>query len=289
MSSIPVIVDVELRAYGVGNYPARATGNLKEFTAHNLSMTFDQIGFAVTPATKPSVASFDVTGDDGPAVGSIAAKVYTYRGAVSQPAHASAVRIVGFEGMEANPSSVASLATIAEADWPDFSGSVTIPAGVSLDSAGDVYTIRLEVYGEGQDLTDSPVAYHDYRITAHATTSLAHFGRVLYVEGETEAQRAAAIVFASDDIESIGASGVDGKTWTVSGIPDDGNHYLPYWLVPASATQPVNWTTGGININNFFAATVDVTLGGVDYKAYLFANSNRQDHGYNGATIVTGV
>ena len=223
---------------------------------------------------RPSITRFDLTGEFAPAPGSIAGQVYQYDVAIAQSGHASAARIVAFAGTSINPSTVTVLATLT--DLHSARGSVTIPAGISLAAAGDIETIRLEVYTLGQTpATDAPLVYQDYRITARAAAATVHFGRVLSTED------AAAIDFAADDIASRAAVAGD---WTVSGIPDDTNEYRIYWAVPSSLTQPTSWVTSGFNVNSSIAAAVERTISGTAYMVYLSVADSPFDHTGNGTT-----
>ena len=239
----------------------------------NWGLDFIRISGIDAPAVRPAITRFDVDGESSPAAGSIAGQVYRYGVAISQPAHVSLARIVGFPGSALSPPAVTVLATLSE--YHAASGSVSIPAGVSL-TAGQAYTLRLEVYETGQIVgTDTPAAYHDYRITAHAADGAVHFGRVLASEDATN------IVFADDDIASAGSVT---RTW-VAQIPDDGNSYRLYWAVPTAEPQPSHWSTGGVSINIAVEAAVDHTIGGVAYKIYLFASVSAVDHLYDGTSI----
>ena len=240
----------------------------------NWALDFIRVSGILPPATRPTIVRFDVTGEASPPVGSIAGQVYSYDISISQPAHVSAARIVGFAGSGRSPSNVAVLATLSE--YHSSSGQFSVPAGISL-TAGQVYTLRLEVYEIGQTVgTDFPSAYHDYRITAHATDNATHFGRVL------SSENASSIVFADDDISTAGTVV---RTW-VARVPDDSNEYRLYWAVPASETQPTDWTTSGVSIASAIDAAVDRTISGVAYKIYMFSTSAVVDHSYDGTSIV---
>ena len=145
----------------------------------------------------PAIAEFNLTGDLNPPTGSIAGNVLSYETAINQSGHASAARIVGFAGTDREPSAVTVLANIT--DLHRESGTITIPAGVSLAAEGDVYTVRLEVYTPGETpATDQPRVYKDERITARAVAATVHFGRLLSTQG-------AADVDFANDISTAGA------------------------------------------------------------------------------------
>ena len=206
----------------------------------------------------PTISLFNVTGDFAPAAGSIAGDVYHYSLSISQPDHVTAARIVGFAGTDVSSATIAVLKSVS--DYHGETGQVTIPAGITL-AAGGSYTIRLEVYGQGQTVgTDTPVANHHVRITARAASGEVHFGRI-----RTD-QAAGDIVFATHDISQ---SGTAAGTYLISGIPDDSHDYHLYWAVPTSLTQPAHWTTSNFNADNGIDAPVSRTIGSVDYSIYV--------------------
>ncbi|MYD94235.1 MAG: hypothetical protein F4Y02_11220 [Chloroflexi bacterium] len=260
-----------------------STGN--EIIIQHIGTSTDDSGGAA-PVIQPSILRFDITGDASPAPGSIAGDSYGFALAISQVAEVGAARIVGFAGAPArNPSSVAVLHTVPSGSYHADSGTVTIPAGVSLAAAGDHYTIRLEVYPTGTAPSAAPPIYHDYVITARAPAAEVHFGVVQYVAADTTtAQRAARIVFADDDIATAGSAAGD---WLFSGVPADGNEYIPYWAVPTSLAQPTHWVTSSIDITNFLEPAERRTIGGVDYDIYLYHADSRADDSVNGSTVTT--
>ena len=222
----------------------------------------------------PSIARFDLEGDLTPNIGNIGGNRYTYDAAISQSGHASAARIVGFAGTALEPSAVAVLATLT--NLHSETGTITIPAGVSLAAAGDVYTVRLEVYTAGQDpATDQPRIYHDARIVARAVAATVHFGFI------QDSEEAAAVDFATDDILTRGAVAGD---YTVSGIPTTGDFRL-YWAVPQSLAQPRNWLVSGFNVNSgIVTPPVARTVDGVAYNFYLTVEDAPFDSSGNGTT-----
>lgn len=255
---------------GVGAQSGASTGN--EVIIQHIGSTTDETDASASPVIRPSIARFDVTGDLTPDIGSIAGDVYNYSLAISQSGHASAARIVGFAGTSLTPSSVAVLATVS--DLHSETGTVTIPAGTRLASAGDTYTIRLEVYTQGETpATDNPRIYHDARIVAHAQTATVHFGTVLSTEGAADAD------FATDDILTRGATA---GSYTVSGIPSDTNLYRVYWAVPQSLAQPTSWTTSGFDVTSTIDDAVARTVGGVAYNFYLSEADSPYDSSGNG-------
>jgi len=222
----------------------------------------------------PSIARFDLTGDLSPNVGSIAGDRYGYDLAISQSGHAGSARIVGFAGTSANPSAVTVLAEVT--DLHSESGTITIPAGITLASAGDVYTVRLEVYTTSQTpATDQPRIYHDARIVAHAVAATVHFGYILSDEDATD------VDFSTDDITSRGAVAGD---WTVTGLPQGDDEYRIYWAVPTSLTQPGNWVTSGFNVNSSIDPAVERTIDGTAYNFYLSVADSPFDSTGNGIT-----
>ena len=259
-----------------------STGN--KVIIRHIGTSADESGSGTT--ILPSIQSFNVTGDARPSPGSIAGDRYVFSLGISQSAEVGSARIVGFAGApERNPTSVAVLYTVPPGSYHADSGTVTIPAGVSLAAAGDQYTIRLEVYPVGTSDTDAPTIYHDYVITAQAPAALVHFGVVQYNAADTTvAQRAARIVFADDDISSAGSAAGD---WVFTGIPMDDNEYIPYWAVPASAEQPNRWVSNNFDITNFLESPVQRTVAGVAYQVYMYQADSRADDSLNGTTVTT--
>ena len=133
------------------------------------------------------------------------------------------------------------------------------------------------MYETGQTVADNPVIYHDYRITALASSSLYHFGRILITEDATD------IVFTTDDFAVHGSVATD---WTVTGLTDDGNEYRLDWAAPASGAQPVRWESNGANVTNQIELpAVDRTIGGTAYKIYLTDPDARYDDVSNGVVF----
>ena len=125
---------------------------------------------AVAPATHPSITSYTVTGTQHPTAGDIGGDSYSATYAVAHSTDVGAARIVGYAGSTSHPAknAVTVLATISADDYASGTEALTIPAGLSL-TAGQSYTLRLEVYETGQTVaTDQPYAQADYQITAVA-------------------------------------------------------------------------------------------------------------------------
>ena len=232
----------------------------------------------------PYIAQFNVIGRNRVSAGTdIGGDTYRYSLQIGNPGHVGAARIVGFfrdsgeDPSPISPPSPAVLATIAGGTYAHASGEITIPSNQNLALAGDTYTIRLQVYEDGQSpATDRPFAYHDYPIISQGTSNVTHFGHVLSTEDVAD------IVFADDDIST--AHGVAGN-WVVSGLPNTGLHRL-YWAVPATDTQPVDWHQGGTSIAPTVGAAVSRAIGGVTYNVYMFAAANAVSDSFNGQTIV---
>ena len=259
-----------------------ANGN--EIIIQHIGSTTDQSDSGAT--ILPSIASFVVTGEFSPPPGSIQGDVYNYALSISQSGHAASARIVGFAGTTSSLSPPSRAILRAVTNLSNETGSVTIPAGVSLTNAGDQYTIRLEVYatGDAPASGDTPSAYHDYVVTARAPSGEVHFGTIQYDANDADtAATAARIVFGDDDISTAG--NVD-RTWTFSGIPSTGE-YIPYWAVPASLAQPVGWAIGSTDITAFVESAVSRTIGSVNYMIYLYNSDSRADDSLNGGTVTT--
>ncbi len=130
----------------------------------------DYVITAVAPSTHPSITSYTVTGTQHPTAGDIGGDSYSATYAVAHSTDVGAARIVGYAGSTSHPAknAVTVLATISADDYASGTEALTIPAGLSL-TAGQSYTLRLEVYETGQTVsTDQPYAQADYQITAVA-------------------------------------------------------------------------------------------------------------------------
>ena len=219
----------------------------------------------ITPT--PHITSFDsLSGDLGPAAGSIANAVYGYSYTIAQGSHVGAARIIGFKGATKPSGTATVLATLTDTDRG--AGSVNIPADVTL-AAGEQYRIRLQIFAEGVTVgPDTAVlGYHDIVIRAHAPATAAyHWGRVARVENQDAATYAAAIVFADSDLET-------GATLDTAGgydaTPDTTGNWIFYLAAAADETQPSGWTSGGFPANAVFQAAEDQDIGGVSYKVYV--------------------
>ncbi|MCY3784584.1 MAG: hypothetical protein OXG79_12490 [Chloroflexi bacterium] len=263
---------------------ARAEIVISDVELDSPSLTVYQIGSepsgAPSPTPHPHVSGFGLTsGNLSPAAGSIGTLVYGFNYEVSQSSHASAMRVVGFKGTEANPDTVSVLATIAEADFHKGTGSVVIPGGVSL-AANESYTVRLEVYETGQTpATDQPVSYKDARITAHApATANYHVGYVAYDSDDSGvADTLARITDFSNDTAT--AQSIP-STMAIQ-LPTSGEYQM-YLAAKASETQPTGFTLSGLNATNAFYAAQDKTLDSVAYKFYILKPINRLTSANNG-------
>ncbi len=261
--------------------PAQAAAN----RMHVLVRKADETGFTYLSQSaligvQPSITTFDVSGPERVAPGTdLNDETYRYTLRLGQTGHVEAARIVGFRGTAQTPNNPTVLiaATDFTGNHDHASGEISIPDNTALANAGDIYTIRAEVYEDGQTPgTDAPVAYQDFRIQAQAVTMQTHFGAI------AAAEDAGDIAFADDDIAARhGAAG----QWTVSGI-GAGMHRL-YWAVPSSDLQPVRWTQDGFNITATIDDAVTRSLGApsVEYRFYLFAAANAVGSDYNGTVI----
>ena len=281
----PVQITYKLKFRGVDRRGAFDPFTLQALEWHDMQTRSFQIGGVSAMSTPtPSISNFSLTGETMPPVGSIAGKMYAYDLAVSQSSHATAVRIVGFKGTEASPTSVAVLATLASDQFAHHSGTVTLPPGVTL-AANEVYSVRAEAYGEGQTAaSDDPASYQDQRIVPHTATTATRFFRIPDDVGTPPARPDASSLLANMTVmESQGSPIGD---WTVSGIPDDGDYWLVGLIVPANAVQPQHFTLGGINNDIAWADPFDLTENGVTFHVYMNIDEASGDESYNGAVFV---
>ena len=292
-SPVPFNLVLRLRGFARQDptFTSRVNVSFVYLAGHDLAFTVAQFGPSPTalrpPTLRPQISRFDVTGDQTPTAGSIAGKSYSYDLALSQSSHASIVRIVGFEGTDAAPSAVAVLESLDASEFAHHSGSVAVPAGISL-AADEVYTIRAEAYETGQAVTEEPVSYRDYRITAQAAAAQTRFIRVPRQVGSPAARPTAATLGAALAETGAGVIATAGSaigTWIVAGIPNTGE-WLVGWIVPQGAAQPNHYTQAGIPIDSAVAARFAFTENSVDHYVYLFADANWVDDSYNNSTIV---
>ncbi|MCY4356848.1 MAG: hypothetical protein OXD01_04925, partial [Gammaproteobacteria bacterium] len=219
------------------------------------------------PVVDPAITKFETTsGNLSPPAGSIANDVYGYELAISQPSHVASARIIGFAGAggASRPSSFAVLLNVT--DYHDDSGTITVPAGVSLLADG-IYTFRLEVYKTGQTPgTDEPVAYHDVRIVAHApATAFYHWGRFQYDAADSGAADSLARITDFTGDLTTGNRLADSYAAT----PDTTGDWQFYFFARADETLPVGWQSGGLIADAAFYPPIDATRGGVNYRVWI--------------------
>ena len=220
------------------------------------------------PVVDPAITEFETTsGNISPPTGSIANDQYGYTLEISQPGHVSSARIIGFAGAGTadKPSSFATLVTVV--DYHNESGSLTVPAGTTLANAGDIYTIRLEVYKSGQNpASDNPVAYHDIRIVAHApATAFYHWGRIAYNSSDSSAADTLARItdFTGDLV--TGNTIADAYAAT----PGNTGEWQFYFFARSDETQPVGWNSSGLAADAAFYDPIAATRGGVNYMVWI--------------------
>ena len=226
------------------------------------------------PVVDPAITDFERTsGNLSPPTGSIANEVIGYRLAISQPSHVASARIIGFAGAgtASRPSSFATLATIT--DYHSETGTVTVPAGITLANAGDIYTIRLEVYKTGQTPgTDEPIAYHDIRIVSHApATAFYHWGRVQYAAADSSAADTAARITSFTTATTGAGDLVTGNTIADSypATPGSTGEWQFYFFAKSDEAQPLGWNSSGLAADAAFYDAISVTRGGVDYMVWI--------------------
>jgi len=236
------------------------------------------------PAIRPSVSGFSVSdGNISPVAGTLSGQHYTVDWAIAQASHANAVRIVGFKGTGANPSSVTLIQALQAAVFAHGSARISIPPGVTL-AADEVYTLRLEAYVAGQTpATDPPTSYQDIQITAHAAAAAAyHVGYVQYDSDDSGvADTLARIADFSGDTATAAALPASMEI----DVPDDSNSYQLYLAAKASETQPTGFTSAGLPATGSFYGAQSKTISGVDYKFYILRPTWRVTSADNGDTF----
>ena len=247
-------------------------------------------GGSVTPppaVTNPQVTNFEATdGELAPPAGSIAGQHLTVAWTVAQSSHLTALRIVGFKGTDAAPSSVTEIETLPSATYAHGSARIAVPVGVTL-AADETYTFRLEAYGAGQTVaTDQPVSYQDIRITAHAAaTANYHVG---YIEWKTaDGDRAAGTVPLArlTNFDNDTDTAVSIPSSMEIDVPEDSKEYYIYLACKADQTQPTGFTSNGLGATGSFYDAQTKSIGGVSYKFYILRATWRVTHDNNGDTF----
>lgn len=132
--------------------------------------------------------------------------------------------------------------------------SFDFPSGVSFATAGDLYTIRVELYADGAVVgTDTPVATHDYTIQAVNNTAneVVHMG---YVPVGTAAS---AITFTSDLLTTPDIT--DRDAFTSPSFTLTESNFIVYFAVPADFQRPVSIEALSAN-NQGFNTFLDFVL-----------------------------
>ena len=229
-------------------------------------------GITPPPVVTPHIRTWTVTGDKTVPAGSIQGKTYDYHSQISQSSHVGSARVVGFIGMEGDPSAVTQLKVIN--DYSDETGTLTLPNVTLADE--QVYTLRLEVYEIGKTFADTPTVYADYRITAVAATLRTHFGYILATQDETNIQASGTDISTAAD-----AAG----SWTVSGLPPN-TDYRMFWRVPTANAQPSTFTTSGFAFTSTVEKVENVTISGASYTVYMTEADAPFDSTSNGTILV---
>ena len=278
-AGLPVKILLRLKGYNQNNISQRQTYDVSHLEWLQPQVVSYQIGLRDTEP-QPYITDFSLTGDLTPPAGDIGGMHYDFATGVAHSDEVAAARIIGFAG--ATPSgAVVVLRTLTAAEYHAAEGRLTLPGVINL-AADAFYTVRLEIYTAGQTVgTDTPATYQDRRITAHAAAAaLYHWGRVpVGADGETAAQTAARVVFATHDTTTGRALA---SQYEVS-VPDDNTSYQSYLFAKADQPQPAGFTSAGLDASNSWNAAEDITVGGIAYKAYilkaLFAATHAEDNG----------
>ena len=114
--------------------------------------------------------------------------------------------------------------------------------------------------------TDSPIAYHDVRIVAHApATAFYHWGRFEYNANDAgAADSVARITDFTGDI-TTGNRLADSYAAT----PESTGEWQFYFFAKADETLPVGWQSGGLIADAAFFPPVDAVRGGVSYRVWI--------------------
>ena len=236
---------------------------------------------------RPHISLFDLLSKDGDdqdgdfngtlPPGDIAGD-YEYRLAIANSAHATSVRIIGFEGSHRVVNNPDVLATLTMEQFHSSEGTITVPSHVL--AAAEVYTVRAEAHTAA-----GLASYHDDLLVADANADVTtvYYGYVPYVLGRTVAENAAAWSTA----QSFATTSGIGDIVTISDVPTDTTHYLILAAVPAGETQPAEIRLGGFPTTASFHSGEDVTLpSGSVYTLYIVRDGQRDTPaGWNGETI----
>ncbi len=248
--------------------------------AANGTLTFTRLGTSSeAPSTHPSITQFDLTsGDQSPVAGTnIGGDTYGYELAIAQAGHVSTARIVGYAGARGStrPGSVAVLKTLTADEYHHSTGTVDIPAGVTLAAAGDIYSIELQVFETGQTpASDDPISYHTDRITAHAVTAANYrIGYIEYDASETTAAATAANILDSGTFQVSSQTLPTRITFAIDSADTD--EYQYFLLAIKTGPQPAGFTSAGLPADPAFYDPVDVVDGSTTYSAYIVVPSER--------------
>lgn len=162
---------------------------------------------AITNATSNLPKKVDIGSD-------LEGNSYNIRYSLSNTQNVQEIHLVGFNGKTHDPASKTTISTSIHIGSQE-SLLFTFPGGADFSDDGDFYTIRIEIYSQGQTpATDFPAAYHDFYIEAgeYQGHELVHFGFVGVDEDKTD------IDFVTTDIATTPA---DESAFQVTGIPTD--------------------------------------------------------------------
>ena len=237
---------------------------------------------AATPVIKPTIAEFNVTGDQNPTAGDLSGDRYDFTAAISQSGHSAGWRIIGYPGTADNrPSTVSTLypsgGGLETDNKAGLSGHVVLPASTNLAEDAK-YTLELQVFATGETAADTPSTYHDYVITAQAAAERVHFGLILASASHSDYG-----TFAfNDGTNAIEISDSDRAAgmYNTATIQADTGPWNLYWAVPTDLDQPTTWVHNGVNVNNILRTTASVTVNSVTYSLYR-TSTNFDDFGSN--------
>ena len=260
--------------FEAGDQPASSTGN---------TILIEQINADSSAGILPSIQRFNVTGDASVPAGNIGGRTYGYDLAISQAAHASSARIVGYIGTSASrPNTVHTLKTVSTLQGE--TGTVTLPDPTTL-TANQVFTIELQVFATGESANNNPKIYHDFQITAHAVSrSLTQFLRIpIPSNGATTDVDESDV---TDFTNSVAQARADWSgAWTAQGLPDDGTlNRLAFFIPSSDWTGKPTFTEHGIDVSAQWETGTDQTISGTTYKTVISVSDATFDDFTNGST-----
>lgn len=178
--------------------------------------------------------------------------------------------------VQADPNTVDDFEDVATITNPTIDGTQTQTVaftGLTTDTAKTISFRIRAIDNQGSVHISNE---YDVEVRTLTTQEQAHFGFIQSTETVND------IDFTANDIEArdnfVGS-------WTVSGIPSDGNLYLIYMAVPIAEGSVSSIIQNGAPITSQFAGNGNVTIGGDNYNISLMLVASAVNNNYNGTVL----